>query len=239
MRLLLVSNSTLHGSGYLDHCADAIASFLGPSVKRVLFVPYALFDRDGYVAKTRTRFGAMGYGLDSVHDLAGGPIAAVERAEALFIGGGNTFRLLAALWHHALIEPIRQRVRAGMPYVGSSAGSNVACPSIRTTNDMPIVEPPFFAALDLVPFNINPHYQDPIPGSTHMGETREQRIAEFHEENTEPVVGLREGAWLLVEDSTVLLQGSTGARLFRRGEAVTEYPIGSRLDFLIGDLRQA
>ncbi len=233
MRLLLVSNSTLHGSGYLDHCADAIASFLGPSVKRVLFVPYALFDRDGYAAKARTRFGAMGYGLDSVHDMAGGPMEAVERAEALFIGGGNTFRLLAALWHHPLIEPIRRRVRAGMPYVGSSAGSNVACPSIRTTNDMPIVEPPSFKALNLVPFNINPHYQDPISGSTHMGETREQRIAEFHEENTEPVVGLREGAWLLVDGSTVLLQGSTGARLFRKGEAPTELAVGARLDFLI------
>ena len=233
MRLLLVSNSTLHGGGYLDHCADAIASFLGPSMKRVLFVPYALFDRDAYVAKARARFEAMGYGLDSVHDLTGGTVAAVERAEALFIGGGNTFRLLAALWHQALVEPIRRRVRAGMPYVGSSAGSNVACPSIRTTNDMPIVEPPSFAALDLVPFNINPHYQDPIPGSTHMGETREQRIAEFHEENTQPVVGLREGAWLLVEGPTVLLQGSTGARLFRRGEAVTELAIGARLDLLI------
>jgi dipeptidase E len=233
VRLLLVSNSTLHGSGYLDHCADAIASFLGPSVKRVLFVPYALFDRDAYVAKARTRFEAMGYGLDSVHDLAGGPMAAVERAEAVFIGGGNTFRLLAALCHQALIEPISRRVQAGMPYVGSSAGSNVACPSIRTTNDMPIVEPPSFAALNLVPFNINPHYQDPIPGSTHMGETREQRIAEFHEENTEPIVGLREGAWLLVDGSTVLLQGSTGARLFRKGEAPTELAIGTRLDFLI------
>ena len=162
----------------------------------------------------------------------GGPVAAVERAEALFIGGGNTFRLLDALWRHALIEPIRRRVQAGMPYVGTSAGSNVACPSIRTTNDMPIVQPPSFAALNLVPFNINPHYQDPIPGSTHMGETREQRIAEFHEENAPPVVGLREGAWLLVEDSTVVLSGSTGARLFRRGEAPAEFATGSRLDFL-------
>ena len=233
MRLLLVSNSTLHGSGYLDHCAAAIASFLGPSVKRVLFVPYALFDRDAYAARARARFESMGYGLDSAHDLAGGPVASVERAEALFIGGGNTFRLLDALWRHELIEPIRRRVRAGMRYVGTSAGTNVACPSIRTTNDMPIVQPPSFAALNLVPFNINPHYQDPIPGSTHMGETREQRIAEFHEENTPPVVGLREGAWLLVEDSTVVLNGSTGARLFRRGEAPAELATGSRLDFLL------
>ena len=232
MRLLLVSNSTLHGSGYLDHCADAIAAFLGPSVKRVLFVPYASFDRDGYAAKARARFEAMGYGLDSVHDLPGGPVAAVERAEALFIGGGNTFRLLSALGRESLIEPIGRRVQAGMPYLGSSAGSNVACPTIGTTNDMPIVQPSSFAALNLVPFNINPHYQDPLPGSTHMGETREQRIAEFHEENPQPVVGLREGAWLLVEGSTVLLQGSTSARLFHRGEAPVELAIGARLDFL-------
>jgi dipeptidase E len=229
-RLLLVSNSTLHGSGYLDHCAGAIASFLGFSSTRVLFVPYALFDRDGYTAKARARFEAMGFGLDSAHDSPDGPVRAVERADALFIGGGNTFRLLDALWTHALIEPIRRRVRAGMPYIGTSAGSNVACPSIRTTNDMPIVEPPSFAALDLVPFNINPHYQDPVPGSTHMGETREQRIAEFHEENTPPVVGLREGAWLLVDGPVVVLQGVNGARLFRRGLAPVELASGSSVD---------
>jgi dipeptidase E len=234
MRLMLVSNSTLHGSGYLDHCAGAIASFLGPSISRVLFVPYALFDRDAYAAKVRARFDAMGYGLDSAHDFQGGPVRAVEQAEALFIGGGNTFRLLDALWRHELIEPIRRRVRAGMPYIGTSAGSNVACPSLRTTNDMPIVEPPSFAALDLVPFNINPHYQDPMPGSTHMGETREQRIAEFHEENAPPVVGLREGAWLLVDGPAVVLQGVNGARLFRRGQAPAEFASGSRLDSPLG-----
>lgn len=233
MRLLLVSNSTLYGSGYLDHCSAAIAPFLGPFAKRVLFVPYALFDRDAYAAKARTRFEAMGYGLDSVHDLTGGPVQAVERAEALFIGGGNTFRLLEALWRHELIEPIRQRVRDGMPYIGTSAGTNVACPSIRTTNDMPIVEPPSFAALNLVPFNVNPHYQDAAPGSTHMGETREERIAQFHEENPQPVVGLREGASLLVENLTVLLDGSNGARLFRKGEPPAEVATGARLDFLL------
>jgi len=234
MRLMLVSNSTLHGGGYLDHCAGAIGAFFGQAVTRVLFVPYAIFDRDAYAAKARARFESMGYGLDSVHDFPDGPVRAVEQAEALFIGGGNTFRLLDALWREALIEPIRRRVSAGMPYLGSSAGSNVACPSIRTTNDMPIVQPPTFTALALVPFNINPHYQDPVPGSTHMGETREQRIAEFHEENTPPVVGLREGAWLLVEGQTVVLHGVKGARLFRRGEAPTEFVTGSSLDFLLG-----
>ena len=233
MRLLLVSNSTVHGSGYLDHCAEAIVSLLRPSVARVLFVPYALFDRGAYAAKARTRFEQMGLELDSVHDAPEGPVRAVEKAEALFIGGGNSFRLLNALWREKLIEPIRVRAGSGMPYVGSSAGSNVACPTIKTTNDLPIVEPPRFEALDLVPFNINPHYQDPVPESTHMGETREQRIAEFHEENDPPVVGLREGAWLLVENRTVLLQGSTGARVFRRGETPVEHASGARLDFLM------
>jgi dipeptidase E len=155
----------------------------------------------------------------------------VEQAGALFVGGGNTFRLLDAMWRHGLVEPIRRRVRSGeMVYMGASAGSNVACPSIRTTNDMPIVEPPTFEALQLVPFNINPHYQDPAPGSTHMGETREQRIAEFHEENAPPVVGLREGAWLLIVDGAIVLQGANGARLFRRGQPTIELATGSIVD---------
>jgi dipeptidase E len=154
---------------------------------------------------------------------------AVERAEAIFVGGGNTFRLLDALWRHGLIEPIARRVRDGMPYIGSSAGSNVACVTIKTTNDMPIVQPPTFEALNLVPFNINPHYLDPVPGSTHMGETREERIAQFHEENLPPVVGLREGAWLLIDDRGVTLQGHPGARLFRPGQPPEEYAAGTRL----------
>jgi dipeptidase E len=210
-----------------------MSAFLGSSVRRVLFVPYALFDRASYTERTRARFEELGLALDSVHDARPSLVRAVENAEAIFVGGGNTFRLIDALWRTNLVEPIRQRVGSGVPYIGSSAGSNVACPSIKTTNDMPIVEPPSFAALGFVPFNINPHYQDPVPGSTHMGETREQRIAEFHEENDPPVVGLREGSWLVVNGSQVTLEGSTGARLFRRGQLATELPVGSRLDFLI------
>ena len=229
MRLLLISNSTLYGGGYLDHCAAAIEQVLRPGVSRVLFIPYALFDRDAYAARARERFARMGFGLDSIHAVAGRPAAAVERAEAIFVGGGNTFRLLDALWRNDLIEPIARRVRGGVPYIGSSAGSNVACVTIKTTNDMPIVQPPTLDALNLVPFNINPHYLDPVQGSTHMGETREERIVQFHEENVPPVVGLREGAWLRVDDGAVMLEGSTGARLFRRGQPPEEHSPGTRL----------
>jgi dipeptidase E len=236
MRLLLISTSTLHGSSYLDHCAAAIEQFLHPGASRVLFVPYALFDREAYAARARGRFAQMGLELESIHDATGGARAAVERAEAFFVGGGNTFRLLDALWSQELIEPIRRRVRAGVPYVGSSAGSNVACVTIKTTNDMPIVQPPTFNALNLVPFNINPHYLDPVPGSTHMGETREERIAQFHEENLPPVVGLREGAWLRVDDRGVMLEGSTGARLFRRGQAPVEFRPGEWLPVMNSEL---
>ena len=229
MPLMLISSSTIHGGGYLDHCAAAIERLLRPAVTRVLFVPYALRDRDGYAARARARFARMGFEVDSIHESADDPAAAVDRAQAIFIGGGNTFRLLDALWRFDLVEPIGRRVRAGMPYIGSSAGSNVACITIKTTNDMPIVQPRTFDALGLVFFNINPHYLDPDPGSTHMGETREERIVQFHEENEPPVVGLREGAWLEVDERGVTLEGAAGARLFRRGQTPTEYSPGARL----------
>jgi len=231
-RLLLISNSTQHGGGYLDHCAAEIGDFLGPDVDRVLFVPWALFDRDGYAAKARQRFSEMGFGLDSVHGMDD-PRRAVREAQALFIGGGNTFRLLNELHTAGLIEPIRERVADGMPYLGTSAGSNVACPTIRTTNDMPIVEPPGFEALGLVPFQINPHYLEPDPDSRHQGETREQRITEFLEENDQVVIGLREGSMLRVEGSRMELRGTTGARIFRRGAAAREAQPGTRLDGLL------
>lgn len=230
-RLLLVSNSTLHGSGYLDHCARELTEFLGTGVRRVAFVPYALHDLEGYAAKARERFEQLGYALDSVHQ-GPSPRAVVERADAVFIGGGNTFRLLKRLYETGLLDVLRSRVLAGQPYVGSSAGSNVACVTIRTTNDMPIVEPPSLAALALVPFNLNAHYQDPDPRSTHMGETREERLRQFHEENDVPVAGLREGALLRVEGAAITLLGTTGARIFRRGRAPEEFTPPARLDFL-------
>lgn len=229
-RLLLISNSTLYGSGYLDHAENEIRDFLG-DVKRILFVPFALHARDCYWAQARGRFGKMGYELDSIHTTSE-PVKAVRENEAMFIGGGNTFRLLKALYDHNLLDVIRERVSEGMPYIGSSAGSNVAAPTIRTTNDMPIVQPPSFDALGLVSFQINPHYLDADPNSTHKGETREERIIQFLEENETPVVGLREGAMLRIENGKTLLKGSTGARIFRRGHEPVETVPGDYLDEL-------
>jgi dipeptidase E len=234
-RLLLISNSTQHGGGYLEHCAAEIQDFLGSAVRRVAFVPYALADHDGYAGRVRERFAAMGYEVEPVH-AATAPAGVVERADAVFIGGGNTFRLLARMYEHGLIAPIRARVAEGMPYIGSSAGSNVACVTIKTTNDMPIVEPPSFEALALVPFNINPHYLDSDPSSTHQGETRDKRILQFHEENAPLVLGLREGSWLNIEGPQVTLKGSADAKLFRRGEKPQEFKPGSSLSFLLDSL---
>lgn len=231
LRLLLISNSTMHGGGYLDHCAAEIRDFLGAK-KRVLFVPYALFDHDAYAARARTAFAAMGHDLLSVHTKKHSP-QALDEADAVFVGGGNTFRLLSALYHYGLLQAIQQRATAGMPYIGSSAGTNVAAVSIRTTNDMPIVQPPSFTALQLVPFQINPHYIDADPGSKHMGETREERIRQFHEEHPLPVLGLREGCMLRVEGDRMHLRGTTRARLFRRGVAAEEFTPPCDLSFLV------
>lgn len=227
-KLLLISNSTQHGRGYLDHAEAEIRGLLGPR-KRVLFVPYALYDRDGYAEIASRRFLSMGYQLNSIHR-ADDSRQAVASAEALFVGGGNTFRLLKTLYDNHLLEPIRERVEDGMPYIGASAGSVIACPSIRTTNDMPIVEPPSLTALGLMWFQLNCHYLDPDPASTHMGETREERLLQFHEENDGPVVGLREGDMLRIEDGAAALKGTKGARIFRRGYPPMEVPSGAILD---------
>ena len=230
-RILLISSSTCHPTGYLDHAEAEIRDFLG-ATPRVLFFPWALRDLDGYAAKVRERLGRMDFDVDSAHDAAN-PVRAVEDAEAVFVGGGNTFRLLKKMYELDLLVPLRRRVWEGVPYIGSSAGTNVAGATIRSTNDMPIVEPPSLSALGIVPFCLNPHYLDPDPASTHKGETREERIAQFHEENDQAVVGLREGAILRIEESAVTLRGIARARLFRRGEPPAEFETGNRLDFLV------
>jgi dipeptidase E len=227
MRILLLSTSTVHGSGYLDYAEQEVRDFLG-RVQRVLFVPFALADHAGYAARVRERFGRFGCAVDSLH--AGGNVA---DAEAIFVGGGNTFRLLKTLQERELLEAIRARVEQGIPYIGSSAGSNIAAPTIRTTNDMPIVEPASFNALGLVPFQINPHFQDADPTSRHMGETREERLLQYLEENATPVVALREGAWLRIENGGCQLRGSSGGRLYRQGEEPVEIADGTSLNVLL------
>ena len=224
MRLLLISSSNVHGYGYLDHAEPEILRVL-EGVRNVAFVPFALQDLDAYTEKVRERLGRMGFEVTRVRGRA-----EVDAAEAIFVGGGNTFRLLKKLYELELLSAIRDRVlQDGIPYIGSSAGTNMAMPTIKTSNDMPIVYPPSFDALSLVPFQINPHYLDPDPNSTHKGETREERIREFLEENDTPVVGLREGTMLRVVDDSVTLVGLRPARIFRRGAEPEELPPGSQL----------
>ncbi|WP_214365326.1 dipeptidase PepE [Pseudonocardia sp. H11422] len=226
--LLLLSNSTNHGEAPLAHARAALAEFYAG--REVLFVPYAMADHEGYAAAIGAAFAAAGLRLRSVHTVAD-PAAALGAADAVWVGGGNSFRLLRALQRHDLIAAIRAAVSRGARYGGASAGTNMACPTLRTTNDMPIVEPTGFETLGFVPFQINPHYVDADPASRHMGETRERRIEEFLEENEVPVLGLREGAWLRVSGRTVTLCGRT-ARLFRRGDEPTEHGPGADLSFL-------
>ncbi len=230
-KLLLISNSTQHGGDFLAHCEAQLKSFL-QGLQRVLFVPYAGGDLDAYAEKARAAFVRMGMDLDSIHQAAD-PRQAVSAAQALFIGGGNTFRLLHRLYAEDLLEPIRQKVAAGMPYVGTSAGSNVACLSICTTNDMPIIYPPSFDALGLLPILLNPHYIDPEPGSRHIGETREDRIREFHEVRDEVVVGLREGGMLHLDGQSLQLRGLCGAVVFAKGKERQDHSPGADLSFLL------
>ena len=225
MRLLLISSSAVHGYGYLDHAEPEIRRIL-EGRRTVAFVPFALHDHAAYTAKVRERLARMDIEVTQVRSRAD-----IDSAEAIFIGGGNTFRLLKALYDGGYLAAIRHRVRIeDAPYIGSSAGTNVATVSIRTTNDMPIVYPPSFDALALVPFQINPHYLDPDPNSTHKGETREDRIREFLEENETPVVGLREGSMLRVDDDSVTLVGDKPARIFRRGREPLELEPGSPVE---------
>ena len=231
LQLLLISNSTMHGGGYLEHCRDELRDFLG-APKKVLFVPFALHDHEAYADKARPAFEALGHQLGSAHTFDDAP-AALDDHDAVFVGGGNTFRLLAQLERTGLLEAIRARALDGMPYVGSSAGTNVATRSIRTTNDMPIVQPRSFDALQLVPFQINPHFLDPDPNSEHMGETREERILQFHEEHDTPVLGLREGCMLRADGEQLTLRGTTKARLLRRGAEPAEFEPPCDLSFLL------
>ncbi|MDX1438388.1 MAG: dipeptidase PepE [Rubricoccaceae bacterium] len=235
MRLLLLSNSTNPGQSYLEHAEGWLKHFLGKSIQRILFVPFAgvTFTWDEYTDRVRTRFEQFGYGVDSIHD-ADDPIAAVLEAEAVAVGGGNTFRLLQKLAQQGLLDPVRDRVKNEMPYIGWSAGSNVVCPTIKTTNDMPIVEPRSFAALDLVPFQINPHFTDAHPPG-HQGETRTDRLMEFIELNRETaVLGMPEGTALELDTGRVKWLGDKRPRFFEHGIEPYDIPADSDLNLLLG-----
>ena len=234
-RLLLLSNgSELIGQNPSQFAHGVLKDFLSPSVKRVLFVPFAtvIHSEDEYLASVRRCFGPLGYKVESMHSVPDVKHA-VEDTDAIAVGGGNTFCLLRALYRLNVVEVIRERVRSGMPYVGWSAGSNVACPTIRTTNDMPIVEPPTLNALGLVPFQINPHYTDArITG--HMGEIRDERLLEFtHANPGVRVIGLREGTMLRVEDDEIKLLGGKPARIFVKGENPRDVGPQGSFNFLL------
>jgi len=230
MRLLLISNSTNPGEPYLDYPKENIRIFLGKKPVRTVFIPYAAvtFSYDDYELKVRDRFREIGHDIISIHHYTN-PVSAVQNASAIVVGGGNTWALLRLLRENRLIDAVRRKVIKGTPYVGWSAGSNVACPTIRTTNDMPITEPSSFRAFSLIPFQINPHFLDANPAG-HAGETREQRIEEFIEVNPDLwVAGLREGTMFLIEEDKIRLIGPRKARIFKKNHTPLE--LGENDDF--------
>jgi dipeptidase E len=232
MRLLLISNSTNAGEEYLSWCINHILEFLGAKPLDALFIPYAAvtFGFDEYESKVAACFAGTGIRITSIHH-AGNPAKAVEQAKAIIVGGGNTWQLVRKINDNRLMATLRRKVRSGTPYIGWSAGSNIASPTLRTTNDMPIINLRGFKTLNLIPFQINPHYLDAHPKG-HGGETREQRILEFIEINpTIYVIGLREGTLLLVEDKTMQLKGNLPARLFKKGEPPRELQVTDNLIF--------
>jgi len=232
-KLIIASTSTLHGGGYLEYLFPALKThFEGCS--SLLFIPYARpggITHDEYTKKVADTFKPLGISVNGAHEFED-PAKAVANAEAVFTGGGNTFLLVTQLYKTGLMTAVEKAVKNGRPYLGSSAGSNICGLTMQTTNDMPIIYPPSFKTLGLVPFNLNPHYLDPQPDSTHMGETRETRIKEFHQFNPQPVLGLREGSWLEVNGNSIILKGDLRARLFRQGQEPEELEAGSDLSSL-------
>jgi dipeptidase E len=234
MRLLLISNSTNPGEPYLDYPKRQIKEFLGQQPVTALFIPYAAvtFSFDEYEEKVSARFREIGHDIVSIHHFTD-PVAAVKEASAIVVGGGNTWKLLKMIRDNNLIDIVRKKVNSETPYIGWSAGSNVACPTIKTTNDMPVVEPGSFNAFNLIPFQINPHYLDANPAG-HAGETREQRIEEFIEANPEVfVAGLREGTMLVCENEKINLYGPRNIRVFKKGSAPVELGPSADLSFLL------
>lgn len=233
-KVLIASTSTVHGKGYLEYILPELSSFF-KGINEILFIPYARpsgITHEEYTAKAQIGFEKINIKLKGIHEFKN-PIDALNSAKGIFTGGGNTFLLVKKLYDHKLISTLKNVVENGIPYFGTSAGSNITGLTIQNTNDMPIIYPPSFNVLGLVNFNINPHYLDPDPNSTHMGETRETRINEFHKLNDIPVLGLREGSWLDVQGNRVVLKGPLNARLFQQSKATIELPRDTDLSYLM------
>ena len=234
MKLLLISNSTMPGEPYLDYPKNEIKNFLGEKSVTAIFIPYAAvtFSFEVYAGKVEERFAEIGHHVTGIHTFAD-PVSAIKNAEAIVVGGGNTWQLVRMLHERGLMKAIREKVLNGTPYIGWSAGSNVACPTLRTTNDMPIIDPLGFDCTGLIPFQINPHYLDANPEG-HAGETREQRIEEFIEINPDVyVAGLREGCMFKLEVGKLELIGMKPCRIFKKGQLPVELSPGDDLSFLL------
>jgi dipeptidase E len=231
-KLIIASTSTVHGSSYLDYLLPNLKDFF-VDVKTVLFIPYARpggISYDDYTAIAAKAFSKIEINVQGIHHFEN-PNKAIQQAKGIFTGGGNTFELLNQLYQCNVLSDLKKVVENGTPYLGTSAGSNICGVTMMNTNDMPIVYPPSFKTLAFIPFNINAHYLDPIEGSTHMGETRETRIKEYHIFNTTPVLGLREGSWLEVLDDAIVLQGKYTARLFQQNKTPRELESGREVAF--------
>jgi dipeptidase E len=232
-KVIIASTSTVFGGSYLDYLLPTLAEHF-KNVSNLVFVPFARpggISHEEYTEKVKPVFKQLNIEVKGIHEFEN-PIEAINNAEAIFTGGGNTFVLVSMLYKFNLLDAIQNAVENGTPYLGTSAGSNICGLTMGTTNDMPIVYPPSFRTLGLVSFNLNPHYLDPIEGSQHMGETRETRINEFHHYNPQSVLGLREGSWLEVLGKTITLKGNLQARLFQQGKEPIELEAGTDLSDL-------
>jgi dipeptidase E len=231
--LLLASTSTLHGSDYLEYLLPELQLHF-KNCKTVLFIPYARpngISHEEYTQKTALAFAKINITIKGLHEFED-PAVAIQEAEGIFTGGGNTFLLVNQLYHHKIMTVLKETLEKGTPYLGTSAGSNIGGLSMQTTNDMPIIYPPSFQTLGLIPFNLNVHFLDKDEQSTHMGESRETRINEFHQFNNFPVLGLKEGSWLEVKKETIILKGNLSAKLFRKNFSPTEIAPESELSYI-------
>ena len=231
--IIIASTSTLHNEEYLDYLLETLKIHF-KDCKTILFIPYSRpsgISHEEYTAKVALAFAKINIGIKGIHEFEN-PAEAIQNAEGIFTGGGNTFVLVSQLYKNKIMDVLAETVKKGTPYLGTSAGSNICGMTIQTTNDMPIVYPPSFQALGLIPFNLNAHYLDADLQSKHMGETRETRIKEFHAYNSLPVLGLREGSWLNVKGEKITLEGNLSARLFRQNQLPEELESGSDLSFI-------